>query len=638
VINERKYKLISCFCQRFYLLLLLFSLCSDHNTNNSTTAGDAVNTHNTHIRESNNNTTPIITTNNNTTPISTISNSDDDTQATNSNIDDDTQTTNSNSNINNDMRSTNRNNNINDHVQDTAQLQQLAEAQRCNDILKAYFDKRVTVNLKGVFEQKVNELATIEVGKASEATSVKLESRNAVRFGRHHQRQIPNPLRSEPLKVLAAALLTAHNKRERVTPEVHALFKFIRESYINEKMKVDTILDPLKSLLGLPNVKIGEAQNKKAKDRESDLKAGRMDVYAFLEGLGIPLCILEAKNEENSASKSEATSQALVYFLQWFRTKQHLVVNNWPCVILCICGTVLTVRSVVFTDCTYGDCRLVETCMHTLNVSDPNSIHELANIMAAVRNCLASLAEMHLTCVRAAVAAVNTAITADKFLSDCSRYMFPACNELTCLNLCFSYYAVVQAGKRVFRAVVNSTSQCQLSDQKLIVKFVDGSYCDQLHLFLAQRDMAPQLYGVQELGYRDWKMIVMADKTPDWQEQVAATALTQKHKDLELQLLTTMHTAGFVHGDFRFGNLLYTREPPKVLLIDFDWAGRPGDAAASPRYPVDIDLTAGIAWHEDVSGGVAILPQHDMHLFTKRYDTLDVDELNVIELTIDDGN
>ena len=75
------------------------------------------------------------------------------------------------------------------------------------------------------------------------------------------------------------------------------------------------------------------------------------------------------------------------------------------------------------------------------------------------------------------------------------------------------------------------------------------------------------------------------------------------------QVLLEMHNAGFVHGDVRAGNVLYKAknngpENMRVMLIDFDSAGRAGTA----RYSI---LPFSIAYAPTAVPGGLVTAEHD---------------------------
>ncbi|KZT68353.1 hypothetical protein DAEQUDRAFT_766353 [Daedalea quercina L-15889] len=71
-----------------------------------------------------------------------------------------------------------------------------------------------------------------------------------------------------------------------------------------------------------------------------------------------------------------------------------------------------------------------------------------------------------------------------------------------------------------------------------------------------------------------------------------------------------LHDCGLVFGDLRRPNVLVAGE--RVVLIDFDWRGKAGEA----RYPSDLNLDGTIPWHDGVKRGGLIEQLHDKHLFT----------------------
>ncbi|KAJ7114487.1 hypothetical protein C8R44DRAFT_710258 [Mycena epipterygia] len=75
--------------------------------------------------------------------------------------------------------------------------------------------------------------------------------------------------------------------------------------------------------------------------------------------------------------------------------------------------------------------------------------------------------------------------------------------------------------------------------------------------------------------------------------------------------LDVLHRAGFVYGDLREPNIMLTDASKKVQLVDFDWAGRTGEA----RYL--ISLSTNVEWPPDSKGLVLIAPAHDMHMLAQ---------------------
>ena len=76
---------------------------------------------------------------------------------------------------------------------------------------------------------------------------------------------------------------------------------------------------------------------------------------------------------------------------------------------------------------------------------------------------------------------------------------------------------------------------------------------------------------------------------------------TQQKENLQ-GIAAKLESAGFVHGDLRAPNILVQGD--RVLVIDYDWAGRLGEA----RYP--IHLNQDEIWHNDACVGCAIDHSH----------------------------
>ena len=81
------------------------------------------------------------------------------------------------------------------------------------------------------------------------------------------------------------------------------------------------------------------------------------------------------------------------------------------------------------------------------------------------------------------------------------------------------------------------------------------------------------------------------------------------------EIVQKLHDADFVHGDIRPNNLLVDRRTLtskdgfKIHFIDFDWAGRQGEAV----YPMRVNnVTVPSQRPEGASDGKPILVEHDM--------------------------
>lgn len=79
------------------------------------------------------------------------------------------------------------------------------------------------------------------------------------------------------------------------------------------------------------------------------------------------------------------------------------------------------------------------------------------------------------------------------------------------------------------------------------------------------------------------------------------------------EVLGQMHQQGFVHGDVRNVNVMVTNGPtPAVMLVDFDWAGRIGEA----RYPMNVNRE-DVYRPEGAVDNELILAEHDMSMLAE---------------------
>jgi hypothetical protein len=117
------------------------------------------------------------------------------------------------------------------------------------------------------------------------------------------------------------------------------------------------------------------------------------------------------------------------------------------------------------------------------------------------------------------------------------------------------------------------------------VKFVER-YGEQPHRLLMRHGQAPELLycgdvwpdELESSGCKPRKMVVMKFV----QGSLGVDGLSDTiRKDIR-NGVNHLHSAGFVHGDIRPPNILIADEGNRVMILDFDWAGKRGEA----RYPL----------------------------------------------------
>ena len=148
----------------------------------------------------------------------------------------------------------------------------------------------------------------------------------------------------------------------------------------------------------------------------------------------------------------------------------------------------------------------------------------------------------------------------------------------------------------------------------LCVKFT-RRYSEDARRFLAQLGYAPRLRAVMRLP-GGWIMVVMdyseyahlCDPTLLISDELRHTIMAKVS-----EIVQKLHDARFVHGDIRSLNLLVDRrtltskDGIKIHFIDFDWAGRQGEAV----YPMRVNNVT--VWRpEGASDGKPILAEHDI--------------------------
>ena len=91
-----------------------------------------------------------------------------------------------------------------------------------------------------------------------------------------------------------------------------------------------------------------------------------------------------------------------------------------------------------------------------------------------------------------------------------------------------------------------------------------------------------------------------------WQSSMLLTT----DKILLQEAIKKLHGAVWVHGDIRGNNVLLVlySNGSRLFLVDFDWAGRSGEA----RYPYF--MSREVAWPPGASDGELIALEHDVHM------------------------
>ncbi|KAK0207037.1 hypothetical protein DFS33DRAFT_638382 [Desarmillaria ectypa] len=157
------------------------------------------------------------------------------------------------------------------------------------------------------------------------------------------------------------------------------------------------------------------------------------------------------------------------------------------------------------------------------------------------------------------------------------------------------------------------------SRTRIVVKFVE-QYGGEAHRLLADADLAPKLLyhgpldsSTDAPSYGSLRMVVMEEV-----EGTNAFVQYQGRKAPESfvtsvrEAVCRLHDHGFVFGDLRRQNIMVTQDD-KVKLIDFDWAGKDGEA----EYPMR--LSEKIQWAPGVGAMEKVYKAHDIFMIDKLF-------------------
>ncbi|KAI0321154.1 hypothetical protein OF83DRAFT_1051705 [Amylostereum chailletii] len=164
-------------------------------------------------------------------------------------------------------------------------------------------------------------------------------------------------------------------------------------------------------------------------------------------------------------------------------------------------------------------------------------------------------------------------------------------------------------------------------DGKAVVVKFSRTYGADAHRLLADENLAPKLHFTAKI-HGGLTMVVM-DLVVDQnaysrfnprQIPVDSPVLEDVKRALDL-----LHASGMVFGDLRLLNVMVInsdqniedghsvdRDKLRGLLIDFDWAGKAGEA----MYPSDLNPD-DVDWAEGVEPGTLITKEHDVKMFER---------------------
>jgi len=127
-----------------------------------------------------------------------------------------------------------------------------------------------------------------------------------------------------------------------------------------------------------------------------------------------------------------------------------------------------------------------------------------------------------------------------------------------------------------------------LSESAIYVKF-SQRYSIDLHKICASHGLAPKVLGFQLLG-GGWFAVAM-EKFETVDPRTTSFPEAGEWEGRFRELVNDFHGKGFVHGDLRLANFVFTKSGNawRMVLVDFDWGGKEGEVTFPPE-PLNEEL------------------------------------------------
>jgi len=234
---------------------------------------------------------------------------------------------------------------------------------------------------------------------------------------------------------------------------------------------------------------------------------------------------------------------------------------------------------------------------------EENDRHAMASCFNAFVAAVEHI-EAHYRSIAAEAMATPPCQEYDDCLQEARKYPYLASYTSDGQEISITYNERLDERKLIFSATVN-----QPGSGECLVKFT-GQYSEAAHNHLAAHSLAPRIWRVVRIS-ADWTAVVMEKSKYQVLFGLELSKAERKKVQSKVRdIVRILHEGGFVHGDIRDANLLIDRASLAsdviVHLIDFDWAGRVGEA----KYPMRMNFT-GVRRPEGVRGGELITQQHD---------------------------
>ena len=163
------------------------------------------------------------------------------------------------------------------------------------------------------------------------------------------------------------------------------------------------------------------------------------------------------------------------------------------------------------------------------------------------------------------------------------------------------------AYQRLFLATLSSPS---IPDLQVLVKLVPRSYSQDVHKHMADKGLAPKLYGYAEvkdvptayvMEYLDpsvWQTLYQLFKPKKKPNKPTANQL----RGALQEIIAALDEKEYVHGDLRSNNIMIRTDvmdkSVELKVVDFDWAGKAGQV----YYPAE--RNEEIQWPGEAGGPI----------------------------------
>ncbi|KAK7012535.1 hypothetical protein R3P38DRAFT_2724314 [Favolaschia claudopus] len=296
----------------------------------------------------------------------------------------------------------------------------------------------------------------------------------------------------------------------------------------------------------------------------------------------------EVKNEMIGIS-SEPTVEVTRYYIE--QCRRCLMAGfdkqcNFPAILLCEIGPYLVLYIAVFTDLPIVE-QVASVALHAHSTNSA-SMEAGARVIAALRKASSDLNKRYPTLVLS---------------NQQPDFPFPRAFQINHASVGFTYMSAIPH-KRAYCAVLEEEKT------QIFVKYAKR-YCEAAHALASRMGFAPTLIAVQRV--EDWWMVVMEDVGDDYTTladfKEKGYAVEAHILEAVREALSSLHGAGYVHGDIRDVNVLVRSGTgdgrPQIFLVDWDWSGPVGQV----RYPTT--LNSAVIRPEGAVAGAMIEVSHD---------------------------